>query len=41
MALPQAMMTHTYAQEKYRGQWSNYRNLIGILQELDKLVTIA
>lgn len=41
MALPQAMMVYTYAQEKYRGQWSNYRNLIGILQELDKLVTIA
>lgn len=38
--LPAAMMTHTYAQEKYRGQWGKYRKLIGILQELDALITL-
>ena len=38
--LPTAMMIHTYAQEKYRGQWGKYRKLIGILQELDALITL-
>lgn len=38
--LPTNMMVHTYAQEKYRGDWGKYRNLIGILQNLDKLVSI-
>lgn len=38
--LPENMMIHTYAQEKYRGQWSTYRSLIGLLKELDDLITI-
>ncbi len=38
--LPAAMMVHTYAQEQYRGQWTKYRNLIGILQKLDRLITL-
>ncbi len=38
--LPPKMMVHTYAQEKYRGEWSKYRNLIGVLQNLDALLTI-
>lgn len=38
--LPPKMMVHTYAQEKYRGEWSKFRNLIGILQKLDSLLTI-
>lgn len=39
-ALPESMMVHTYAQEKYRGQWSTYRSLIGVLKELDDLITL-
>ena len=39
-ALPRAMMVHTYAQEQYRGQWGKYRKLIGLLQELDALITL-
>lgn len=38
--LPQKMQVHTYAQEHYRGQWSRYRNLIGVLQKLDRLISI-
>lgn len=38
--LPAAMMVHTYAQEKYRGEWCKYRKLIGILQNLDRLITL-
>lgn len=39
--LPEKMLVHTYAQEKYRGQWTKYRNLIGALHKLDALITIA
>lgn len=39
--LPQKMQIHTYAQERYRGEWSKYRKLIGILQSLDRLISIA
>lgn len=38
--LPEKMMVHTYAQECYRGEWGKYRKLIGILQALDKLITL-
>lgn len=37
--LPDKMCVHTYAQEKYRGQWSKYRNLIVILRKLDEEVS--
>lgn len=39
--LPPKMLVHTYAQEHYRGEWSKYRNLIGLLQKLDRLITIS
>lgn len=39
-ALPEAMMVHTYAQERYRGEWGKYRKLIGLLKELDALITL-
>lgn len=38
--LPSKMLVHTYAQEYYRGKWSEYRQLIGILQGLDKLINL-
>lgn len=40
MPLPQKMLVHTYAQERYRGEWSKYRKLIGHLQNLDRLLTM-
>lgn len=40
MPLPRKMQVHTYAQERYRGQWSKYRSLIGVLQNLDRLISI-
>lgn len=40
LPLPDYMLVHTYAQEVYRGEWGKYRKLIGILQELDKLISI-
>lgn len=33
--LPATMITHTMAQEYYRGQWERYKNLIKILRKLD------
>ncbi len=39
--LPEKMLVHTYAQEKYRGQWTKYRELIGALHKLDALITIV
>lgn len=39
-ALPTCMTAHNYAQLKYHGHWTKYRNLIGIIQELDNLITI-
>lgn len=40
LPLPDYMLVHTCAQEVYRGEWGKYRKLIGILQELDKLISI-
>lgn len=40
MPLPKKMQIHTYAQEYYRGQWGKYRDLIGCLQKLDRLITL-
>lgn len=40
LPLPEKMMVHTYAQEFYRGQWGQYRKLIGILQSLDRLISL-
>ena len=40
LPLPDYMLVHTDAQEVYRGEWGKYRKLIGILQELDKLICI-
>lgn len=41
MHLPEKMQVHTYAQERYRGEWSKYRKLIGHLQNLDRLISIS
>lgn len=38
--LPNYMAIHPYAEEFYKGQWSKYRKLIGILHRLDKLISI-
>ncbi len=35
--LPNAVLTHTMAQEVYKGSWSRYRSLIALLKKLDSL----
>lgn len=39
--LPSKMLVHTYAQEYYRGKWAEHRQLIVILQDLDKLINLV
>lgn len=38
--LPSKMLIQPYAQEYYRGKWFEYRRLIGILHDLDKLINL-
>lgn len=35
--LPENVLIHTYAQEIYRGRWQEYKELIKILMEFDKI----